>query len=62
MPVVIYQYDAAGQQTGTKEKKLNFPQSYNKGSFVLTLIPPPLSGSAQLLVGRHGGRGAAARV
>lgn len=37
MPVVIYQYDAAGQQTGTKEKKLYFPLSYNKGSFVLTL-------------------------
>lgn len=37
MPVVIYQYDAAGQQTGTEEKKLYFPLSYNKGSFVLTL-------------------------
>ena len=37
MPVVIYQYDAAGQQTGTEEKKLCFPLSYNKGSFVLTL-------------------------
>lgn len=37
MPVVIYQYDAAGQQTGTKEKELYFPLSYNKGSFVLTL-------------------------
>lgn len=36
-PVVIYQYDAAGQQTGTEEKKLYFPLSYNKGSFVLTL-------------------------
>ena len=37
MPVVIYQYDAAGQQTGTEEKKLYFPLSNNKGSFVLTL-------------------------
>lgn len=37
MPVVIYPYDAAGQQTGTEEKKLYFPLSYNKGSFVLTL-------------------------
>lgn len=37
MPVVIYQYDAAGRQTGTEEKKLYFPLSYNKGSFVLTL-------------------------
>lgn len=37
MPVVIYQYDAAGQQTGTEQKKLYFPLSYNKGSFVLTL-------------------------
>lgn len=37
MPVIIYQYDAAGQQTGTEEKKLYFPLSYNKGSFVLTL-------------------------
>lgn len=37
MPVVIYQYDAAGQQIGTEEKKLYFPLSYNKGSFVLTL-------------------------
>lgn len=37
MPVVIYQYDAAGQQTGTEEKKLYFPLSYNEGSFVLTL-------------------------
>lgn len=37
MPVVIYQYNDAGQQTGTEEKKLCFPLSYNKGSFVLTL-------------------------
>lgn len=37
MPVVIYQYDAAGRQTGTEEKELYFPLSYNKGSFVLTL-------------------------
>ncbi|WP_455193400.1 prepilin-type N-terminal cleavage/methylation domain-containing protein [Gemmiger sp.] len=37
MPVVIYQYNDAGQQTGTEEKKLYFPLSYNKGSFVLTL-------------------------
>lgn len=37
MPVVIYQYDAAGQQTGTEQKELYFPLSYNKGSFVLTL-------------------------
>lgn len=37
IPVVIYQYDAAGQQTGTEKKKLYFPLSYNKGSFVLTL-------------------------
>ena len=37
MPVVIYQYDAAGQQTGTEEKILYFPLSYNKGRFVLTL-------------------------
>lgn len=37
MPVVIYQYDDEGQQTGTEEKKLYFPLSYNKGSFVLTL-------------------------
>ena len=37
MPVVIYQYDAAGRKTGTEEKKLYFPLSYNKGSFVLTL-------------------------
>ena len=37
MPVVIYQYDDEGQQTGTEEKKLYFLLSYNKGSFVLTL-------------------------
>ena len=37
MPVVIYQYNDAGQQTGTEEKELCFPLSYNKGSFVLTL-------------------------
>lgn len=37
MPVTIYTYDNAGQQTGTEEKKLYFPLSYNKGSFVLTL-------------------------
>ena len=37
MPVVIYQYNDAGQQTGTEKKKLYFPLSYNKGSFVLTL-------------------------
>lgn len=37
MPVVIYQYDDEGQQTGTEKKKLYFPLSYNKGSFVLTL-------------------------
>lgn len=37
MPVVIYQYNDAGQQTGTEKKKLCFPLSYNKGSFVLTL-------------------------
>ena len=37
MPVVIYQYNDKGQQTGTEEKKLYFPLSYNKGSFVLTL-------------------------
>ena len=37
MPVVIYQYNDEGQQTGTEEKKLYFPLSYNKGSFVLTL-------------------------
>ena len=36
MPVVIYQYDDAGNQTKTEEK-LYFPLSYNKGSFVLTL-------------------------
>ena len=37
MPVVIYQYNDEGQQTGTEVKKLYFPLSYNKGSFVLTL-------------------------
>ena len=37
MPGVIYQYNDEGQQTGTEEKKLYFPLSYNKGSFVLTL-------------------------
>ena len=37
MPVVIYQYNDKDQQTGTEEKKLYFPLSYNKGSFVLTL-------------------------
>ena len=37
MPVAIYTYNDAGQQTGTEEKKLYFPLSYNKGSFVLTL-------------------------
>lgn len=37
MPVVIYQYNDEGQQTGTEEKKLYFPLSYNKGGFVLTL-------------------------
>lgn len=37
MPVVIYQYNDEGQQTGTEGKKLYFPLSYNKGSFVLTL-------------------------
>ena len=37
MPVVIYQYNDEGQQTGTEEKKLYFPLSYNMGSFVLTL-------------------------
>lgn len=37
MPVTIYTYDNAGQQTKTEEKKLYFPLSYNKGSFVLTL-------------------------
>ena len=36
MPVTIYTYNDAGQQTGTK-KELYFPLSYNKGSFVLTL-------------------------
>lgn len=36
MPVMIYTYNDAGQQTKT-EKKLYFPLSYNKGSFVLTL-------------------------
>lgn len=36
MPVVIYQYNDAGNQTKTEEK-LCFPLSYNKGSFVLTL-------------------------
>lgn len=36
MPVTIYTYDNAGQQTETK-KELYFPLSYNKGSFVLTL-------------------------
>ena len=36
MPVTIYTYDNAGNQTETKEK-LCFPLSYNKGSFVLTL-------------------------
>lgn len=36
MPVTIYTYNDAGQQTET-EKKLYFPLSYNKGSFVLTL-------------------------
>ena len=36
MPVTIYTYDNAGQQTET-EKELYFPLSYNKGSFVLTL-------------------------
>lgn len=36
MPVTIYTYDNAGQQTKT-EKELYFPLSYNKGSFVLTL-------------------------
>lgn len=37
MPVTIYTYNDVGQQTGTEEKKLYFPLSYNKGSFVLTL-------------------------
>ena len=36
MPVTIYTYDDAGNQTKTEEK-LCFPLSYNKGSFVLTL-------------------------
>ena len=36
MPVTIYTYDNAGQQTKTV-KELYFPLSYNKGSFVLTL-------------------------
>lgn len=36
MPVTIYTYDYAGNQTKT-EKELYFPLSYNKGSFVLTL-------------------------
>lgn len=36
MPVTIYTYNDAGQQTET-EKELYFPLSYNKGSFVLTL-------------------------
>ena len=36
MPVTIYTYNDAGQQTKT-EKELYFPLSYNKGSFVLTL-------------------------
>lgn len=36
MPVTIYTYDNAGNQTKT-EKELYFPLSYNKGSFVLTL-------------------------
>ena len=36
MPVTIYTYNDAGQQKKT-EKKLYFPLSYNKGSFVLTL-------------------------
>lgn len=36
MPVTIYTYDNAGQQTKT-EKEIYFPLSYNKGSFVLTL-------------------------
>lgn len=37
MPVTIYAYDNAGNQTETEKKKLYFPLSYNKGSFVLTL-------------------------
>lgn len=36
MPVTIYTYNDAGQQTET-EKELYFPLSYNKGSFVLML-------------------------
>ena len=36
MPVTIYTYDDAGNQTKTEEK-LCFPLSYNKGSIVLTL-------------------------
>lgn len=36
MPVTIYTYNDAGNQTET-EKELYFPLSYNKGSFVLTL-------------------------
>lgn len=36
MPVTIYTYNDAGQQTKT-EKELYFPLSYSKGSFVLTL-------------------------
>lgn len=36
MPVTIYTYNDAGQQTET-EKEFYFPLSYNKGSFVLTL-------------------------
>lgn len=36
MPVTIYTYNDAGNQTKT-EKELYFPLSYNKGSFVLTL-------------------------
>lgn len=36
MPVTIYTYNDAGNQTKTK-KELYFPLSYNKGSFVLTL-------------------------
>ena len=37
MSVTIYTYNDAGNQTKTEEKKLYFPLSYNKGSFVLTL-------------------------
>lgn len=36
MPVTIYTYNDAGQQT-ENGKELYFPLSYNKGSFVLTL-------------------------